>query len=108
MPIKWELVSIATLFTNRHFPESEYEGIADRQALLIRYIASYCTTVAPGSCTDYSPFSVYSKPVLGTEGGEVACEEPDETAVSCSSERFILAVELAKPPCACLALCCST
>lgn len=85
MPIKLELRAVSALLSKSLFPEDE--GIESKQRLLDKYMASYCTTVAPGACTDFSPFKYYSKPVHGKGGGEVACEAPDETVVSCSGER---------------------
>ena len=84
MPVKIELREITELLDVVHFPNDE--NIVYKRSLLQRYLASYCSVVAPGACRDFSPFSHYSKPVYGPDGGEVECEAPDETAISCSSE----------------------
>ena len=57
--------------------------IKSKEKLLAKYLERHCEIYSPGNCAISGPFKTYSAPVQGE--AEVYCEEPQQTALSCSS-----------------------
>lgn len=58
-------------------------AIEDKKKLLSKYLGEYCEEVSPGNCARFGPFKTYTAPVQGV--ADVHCQEPQQTALSCSS-----------------------
>lgn len=80
------LAPLPNLLTSTLFPNDT--RIAMKRGVLEQALSTYCQHVGnPGECGS-SPFKTYSEPVAGDSTEvEVVCQEPDETAISCSSAR---------------------